>query len=398
MKGRYKILFAILSIIIILIGYFSFLNRIAVKGGLSEQLEAIIGDLVDGKNIISAFVVVKSSNNEIVWQGSKGLANQEKEIEMTVNSQFFIASITKIFTATVIMQMHQQGLLDINNSIAEYLPESVYSNINVYKEIDYSAEITVKQLLAHTSGIADYYSGNPLKNEGLFEVFLANPSQKWTVEETINRTKNHLTPNDRPGKSVLYSDTNYQLLGKIIENVSEKELYQVYQEYIFTPLELENTYLINYPTLNKKQLIADIYHYEQNVSEIRFNGSYWADGGLVSTANDCIRFLFALKNGQLINQENLELMHHWQKLYFPMQYGLGVMHFTLPRFINYFLEIPDLWGHSGSSGSFLYYSEEMDLYITGTINQSSSNIKPFLFIGEILRTIKKEMKKKDLLN
>lgn len=394
MKGRYKILFAILSIIIILIGYFSFLNRIAVKGGLSEQLEAIIGDLVDGKNIISAVVVVKSSNNEIIWQGSKGLANQEKEIEMTVNSQFFIASITKIFTATVIMQMHQQGLLDINSSIAEYLPESVYSNINVYEGIDYSADISIKQLLSHSSGIADYYSGKPLKNEGLFEVFLANPSQKWTVEETINRTKNHLTPYGRPGESVLYSDTNYQLLGKIIEKVSEKELYQVYQEYIFTPLELENTYLINYPALNNKQLIADIYHYEQNVSEIRLNGSYWADGGLVSTANDCIRFLFALKNGQLINQENLELMHHWQKLYFPMQYGLGVMHFKLPRFIKYFAEIPDLWGHSGSSGSFLYYSEEMDLYIAGTINQSSSNIKPFLFVGDILRTIKKEMKKK----
>ena len=389
MKSRPKVFIAILGIIFFTLGIYSFWSKNTDQGELSEKLEAIMDNLVTGEEIQSAVVVVKNFENELIWAGSKGLANKEKQVDITVNSHIFIASITKLFTATVIMQMHQQGLLDINNSIADYLPERLYSNIHVYKGIDYSTEITVKQLLAHSSGIADYYSGKPLKNEGLFDVFLAQPSQKWTIEETINRTKNHLSPNDRPGKSVLYSDTNYQLLGKIIENVSGRELYQVYQEFIFLPLGLENTYLINYPALNEKQLIADIYHQKKNVTEIRFNGSYWADGGIISTADDCITFLSALRNGKLINHENLELMLRWQKLNFPMHYGLGVMLFKLPKFINYFAEIPELWGHSGSTGSFLYYSEEMDLYIAGTINQSSSQIKPFLVIGEILRTIKK---------
>lgn len=389
MKRKYKILIAILSIIIVIIGYFRFLGKNTDQGELSDQLEAIIGNLVDSEKIHSAVVLVKNSNNDVVWQGSKGLANKEMELQMTVNSHFFIASITKIFTATLIMQMHEQGLLDINNSIADYLPKNIYSNINIYKGINYSADITVKQLLAHSSGIADYYSGKPLKNKGLFDVFLSNPLQKWTVEETINRTKNELTANSKPGEKLLYSDTNYQLLGKIIESVLDRELYQVYQDYIFIPLGLENTYIINYPALKEKELIADIFHNEQNVSEIRLNGSYWADGGMVSTADDCIRFLSALRTGQLICSENLELMKQWRKLYFPIQYGLGIMHFKLPKFINYFTEIPDLWGHSGSSGSFLYYSEEMDLYIAVTINQSSSNIKPFLFVRDILRKIEK---------
>ena len=287
------------------------------------------------------------------------------------------------------MQLREQELIDINQKITEYLPKEVWQGINIFQGTDFSHEITVRQLLAHNSGIADYYTGKPNKKQAMFDLFLANPLKKWTVEETVNWTKEKLKANDKPGNSLLYSDTNYQLLGMIIENITQKELYQVYQDYIFIPLNLQNTYLLNYPALADKKPVADIYHQTQKVSEIRYNGSYWADGGIVSTTHDCLSFLTALKSGKLINQESLNSMHQWQKIFFPFQYGLGTMKFQLPKFINYFAEIPDLWGHSGSVGSFLFYSEDLDLYIAGTINQSASSMKPFMLIGDILWQIKR---------
>ncbi len=382
----------IISLICVVIGFLTFLlifQEEIIPAELHEHLEYIFNDFVDGDDLIyNAIVLVKDADNNLVWQGSKVSIDYSQEEDNNIDTPFFIASITKLFTATLIMQLYEEGIIDLDNSIADYLPEEIYSQINVYKGVDYSNKISVRHLLSHSSGIADYYTGKPNKSKGLFNQFLKNPSQKWTVDDTIEWTKNELSANNQPGKSHLYSDTNYQLLGKIIENVLQKDLGSAYQQYIFYPLGLHNTYLIQDISFNERKPVADIFHYEQNVSNLRYNGSYRADGGIVSTANDCITFLHALRTGRLISNDTLSLMQQWEKLSFPIQYGFGIMLFKLPNIINYFTDIPELWGHSGSSGSFLYYSEDLNLYIAGTINQSSSNIKPFLLMGEILRTIK----------
>lgn len=388
MKKRH-IIFIVISCIVLLFIVLSYLyDNYYNKMDSQTKLDNVIEKLMKDDTISSSIVLVKNSDREIVWQSAKGLVSKEDMNQITTDTPYFIASITKMFTATLIMMLHEKGLLDIEESISNYLSENTYSNLNVHNGVDYSKMITVRHLLEHSSGIADYYTGKPLKDKALFDEFLLHPSKKWSVDDTIERVKNDLIPNDKPGNSLLYSDTNYQLLGKIIENVSDKKLYEVYQELIFSPLNLKNTYLINYPSETESHTVADIYHYNQNVSEIRYNGSYWADGGLVSTADDCIDFLIALNNGKLLSPETLQLMHNWQKLFFPIQYGLGTMYFKLPAYINYFADMPEIWGHSGTTGAFLFYCEKSELYIAGTINQNSSNIRPFMLIGEILRILR----------
>jgi D-alanyl-D-alanine carboxypeptidase len=137
-----------------------------------------------------------------------------------------------------------------------------------------------------------------------------------------------------------YSDTNYQLLGKIIESVTNTTLDTVYEEYIFTPLKLTHTHLIE-GSVNQ---IAEVYCKNINITKIRSNGSYWADGGLVSTSQDCIMFLKGLREGKLIRKETLEMMHKWNKIEFPLQYGFGTMYFELPKYMNRFLKISVLCG------------------------------------------------------
>jgi len=124
-----------------------------------------------------------------------------------------------------------------------------------------------------------------------------------------------------------------------------------------------------------------------------FLNCFWKNpnGGIVSTAREMIIFLKALNEGRIIREGTLKLMHHWHKLQFPLQYGYGTMHFKLPWFINMVMRVPPVWGHSGSTGAFLYYSEDLNLYMAGSIDQVDSKIKPFILMGKVIRAIQSRL-------
>ena len=91
---------------------------------------------------------------------------------------------------------------------------------------------------------------------------------------------------------------------------------------------------------------------------MRSSTFYWADGGIVATLEDAANFLKALKEGRIIKPDTLELMHHWNPIQNtgPFQYGYGTMEIKLPPFISWAVNVLPVWGHTGSIGSFLYYS------------------------------------------
>jgi hypothetical protein len=100
-----------------------------------------------------------------------------------------------------------------------------------------------------------------------------------------------------------------------------------------------------------------------------------------------IIFLKALKEGRIVSEDTLKLMHNWHKLQFPSQYGFGTRYFKLPPFISKVMKVSPLWGHSGSTGSFLYYSEDQDLYMAGSIDQVDAKIKPFILMIKVTKAI-----------
>jgi CubicO group peptidase (beta-lactamase class C family) len=178
-------------------------------------------------------------------------------------------------------------------------------------------------------------------------------------------------------------------LGKVIEAITGKPLHTAYEDFIFRPLNLKHTWLIgrSEPPIVPSAAPADIFYKDMNITKTRSNGAYWADGGIVSTAEEMIIFLKALKEGRIISGDTLELMHHWHKLQFPLQYGYGTMYFKLPGFINRVMKVRPLWGHSGSTGSFLYYSEDLNLYMAGSVNQVESKTKPFRLVVRVMKAI-----------
>ncbi len=179
------------------------------------------------------------------WAGADGIATQDGQVPMTKDTPIYIASITKLYTATAIMKLYEEGALSLDDPISKYLPADLIKGIHVYKGEDYSNEITIEQLLSTTSGIPDYYEEKSSKDgKKIFELFLEEPERSWTVDETIARARDDLGPHFPPGTDAFYSDTNFQLLGMIIENVTHKPLHIVYGDFFFRPLGLKHTWLI----------------------------------------------------------------------------------------------------------------------------------------------------------
>jgi D-alanyl-D-alanine carboxypeptidase len=360
---------------------------------LNQEMGHLVSGLVEkDASVKNCVLAVMKGDGSYSWAGAAGIASQQDRVPMTKDAPIYIASITKLYTATAIMRLVEGGALSLDEPMWKYLPQNLIQGIHVYKGKDFSREITIRELLSHTSGIADYYTERPKGGKTLFELFQEEPTRAWTVDETIERARKDLEPNFPPGTDASYSDTNFQLLGKIIERITGKSLHAVYEDFFFRPLGFTHTWLVgrSEPLLAPGAAPADVFDNDLNITRTRSNGAYWADGGIVSTAEEMIFFLKALNEGRIIRQDSLKLMHTWHKLRFPLQYGFGTMYFSLPAFISRLLNVPPLWGHSGSTGSFLYYCEDLNLYMAGTINQTESKSKPFRLMLGVMRAFQSE--------
>jgi D-alanyl-D-alanine carboxypeptidase len=355
---------------------------------LNSDLQQTVSKFVENdKSIENCVLAVTKGDGSYSWAGAAGIASQANQVPMTRDTPIYFASVLKLYTATVVMKLCEEGKLLLNDPISKYLPAELIKGINIYQGKDYTYEITVEHLISNTSGIADYYEEKPEGGKSVFETLLEEPERTWKENETIEWARDKLKSHFPPGTGAFYSDTNFDLLGKIIEAVTGQPLRIVYKDIIFRPLGLTHTWLIerSAPEVPSPVSPADVFYQGRNITKIRSNSAYWPY--IVSTAEDMITFLKALNEGKIIRKDSLESMHNWHKLDFPMQYGYGTMYFQLPGLMSKFMGLTPLWGHSGSTGSFLYYSEELDLYLSGTIDNVGSNMKPFILMGKAMKLI-----------
>jgi D-alanyl-D-alanine carboxypeptidase len=353
---------------------------------LNQGLQYLVSDLVkNDESVKNCVLSVMRGDGSFSWSGAAGIARQDGQVPMTKDTPIHLASITKLYTAAIIMRLYEKGALSLDDPMSRYLPEGLIKGIHVYKGKDYSHEINIKQLLSHTSGIADYYTEKPKGGKSVFELLLENPEHTWKEDETIEWARDKLEANFRPGTDASYSDTNFDLLGKIIEAITGQPRHTVYEDFIFRPLGLTHTWLIESSAPQIPILPADVFYKHRDITTIRSNAAYWPY--MISTVEEMIIFLKALNEGRIVSRDTLKLMHNWHKLQFPLQYGFGTMYFKLPPLMTRITKISPLWGHSGSTGSFLYYCQDQDLYLAGTIDQVDSKIKPFMLMMKVLKAL-----------
>ncbi len=198
---------------------------------------------------------------------------------------FGIGSVTKTYIATLVMQLEDEGILSINDSLYHWLPS--YPNID--------STITIKQLLKHESGIYNL-TDNPL----FFEVLNQNPLYVWQDEEIILKLVDK--PLFKPGETYSYSNTNYILLGMILKKATHKSISTLLSERILIPLNLNHTFLAIEDSLEDN--IAHGWFDVDGDSKLddftefwqpnAFYSALWTAGAMYSTAEETAVFMKAL--------------------------------------------------------------------------------------------------------
>jgi D-alanyl-D-alanine carboxypeptidase len=361
------------------------------SGNVGHQLGCLVSSSV-GQNasVRGVELAVAKGDGSFSWSGAAGTADPHARTRLTSDTPIYIASVTKVYIAALVMRLAQDKRMSLDDPAAKYLPAGLVAGIDFYRGRDYSREVTIRELVSMTSGIPDYYEEKGKNGKTGYDLFLEDPAKTWTPEETIDRARTELKAHFAPGTGVYYSDTNYQLLGKVIEKVTHTTLAKALQRYELGPIGLRHTWLIGSPEPPGLPAPAHVFDHNRDITTVR-SEDYWADGGLVSTPADMIAFLTALNDGRLISPASLQTMQTWRDRDgsptppFPgSQYGYGLWRLQMTGAMGVLNGLTPSWGASGSDGSFLYYSKDRDLYMAGSVNSTSSSATPFLLMGAAL--------------
>jgi D-alanyl-D-alanine carboxypeptidase len=341
---------------------------------ISNKLQRVLEKTVDNKTIFGISFSIENGDRSLAFLGAAGNLDTE--------SQYFIASTTKLYTSAIVLNLASQKALQLDDPVAKYLDESIMEELLVIKGVDYSGQITIRQLLAHTSGLPDYLQQKKANGKSLLEELMAGIDQGWSFAQAIAEAKK-MKPAFRPGAKgkALYSDTNYQILGRLIETVSAKTIHAALQEFIFTPLGLQKTYLY---ADSQDTSPASIYFKKNRLHMPLAMASFGTDGGIVSTSTELMTFLKAFFGGQFFPAENFVWMKQWNRIFFPLVSGIGLTRFKLPRIFSPFKAMPEFIGHSGLSGTVAFYVPEKDIYLAGTVNQIDNPGRSFRLMIELL--------------
>lgn len=327
-----------------------------------EALNHIVNKMVDNKKIFSAVLRVESGDGRFSWTGAAGA--------MQADSRFFIASVTKLYVTAVVLRLVEEKRLALNDKISNYLPAHFCERLHVLKGVDYSGEITVAHLISNTSGLPDYFFHKQPNGRTVADELIAGQDEPWPLERTIGLVK-RLKPKFKPGAKgkASYSDTNYQLLGEIIETITGQKMGDLFHDFLFAELNLQNTYA--YHDVNDTTPVP-FYNQATRLWLPNYMSSIAVEGGIVSTASELMVFLKAFFNGRFFPQERISELKRWNWILPPpglFYFGVGLEKLWTPRIASPFKPIREIVGFWGQTGSFAFYNSDADLYFCGTTNQ-----------------------------
>ncbi len=374
-------------------------------GTKTDELEMVLQQklqrLAAARHINHAVAAVESMDGTFKWSGAEGIARPDGT-SMTPEIPFWIASITKLYIAAAILKLHEQGRLSIEQSMSAYLPGGLINGLHRLKGVDYTGKITLLHLLGHSSGLLDYIIIRRKNEKTLFDNILEQGDMSWSLEEILGIVKDVNAPFFPPqpleakNKKVRYSDTNYQLLIAIIEEITGQPLHEVFQEMFYQPLGLQHTFHPGMVPAGPVSPTAFVWYKERPLNIPQAMASFKDP---FSTVGELLVFMRALLRGELFDDPaTVKLMYaEWNRFGFsispvgpgwPIEYGLGMMRMLVPRSMTPFRPFPEFIGHSGATGSWLFYCPPLDVLLAGDVSQITAGPVPFQFVPKILRAIK----------
>ncbi|MFP4488482.1 MAG: serine hydrolase domain-containing protein [Bacteroidales bacterium] len=360
--------------------------------------EALVNGVVLG---IPGISVAIAQGDSLVWTGTAGYSDLTGKVPVKSGDRFGIGSITKTFVAIAVLQLAEEGRLDLNRVPADYLEPGIAV------EVPNTDKATLRELLNHQSGIPTWEFRPEWIRKGRGREMDLNHT--WDKTETLEYvTGDKVSADFEPGAEYSYSNTNYTILGLVIEAVTGNDVMTEIRRRIFEPLNIENTYLESFEEIPGGYV--NHYHYatprfistagvHEDFPEIRpclvesTAGNLspeWAAGGMVSTASDLVRWARALRDGELLNDD----MHKEYFTYYPpanagnprMKYLQGIYR------LEEYIDGKDVTGHSGGTLGFtamMFWVEDTDIIVVslanvGAMHSGLDHSPPGIFYRDIL--------------
>ena len=339
-----------------------------VDAALAAELQRILDGIVAGGYIPGGVLAVSIPGQE-TWLGASGFIDRQRTQAMTPDTRVRIASISKIFTAVVVLQLVEEGRVDLDAPINTWLPDLT----------PHGDRITVRHLLQHTSGLYDY-----LEDRTFREPAYGSPERAWNPRELVGYAA-RFRPAFQPGapNAFDYSSTNYVILGMLVEQVTGRPLAQEMRQRIFEPLALRATFFAPDEPVTGHQ--AHGHMAGRDLPHVGLSFAF-ATANMVSTVDDVQRFMRALYGGELLRAETLQAMYTFvngkgQYKMPALEYGLGLMRNRLPvgPAANGQARAPELStvvGHTGGFAGFrtvVWWAPESGITIALGLNQSDTD-------------------------
>lgn len=375
------------------------LSTDTIQGHRERRLESLFQSILSKKPIHHAIIAIESGDRSFRWVRAAGEAHPDGS-PVHEDTPYIIASVTKLYIAAAVLKLYEQDKIGLDQSIANYLPQSLIGKLHTMNGTDYTGKITIRHLLSHATGLPDWLDDRPRGGKGLLEQLDKEKDRLISIEDVIEFVRENLTPHfppqnlDNSRVKIRYSDTNFQLLIAILEHIMEKPVHQIFDELIYKPLGLQHTLHPGHrPEFLPEPAVCWI-------GGTPFDKPLLLESfrDLISTVDDQLIFMRGLVNGSLFKKpETSRLMHQrWNRFGFPrdmvalrqpgwpIEYGFGIMRFKMPRIFTPFQSVPPVVGHTGVSGSWLFYCADRDLYLCGTVDQVMAAALPYRVIPRIL--------------
>jgi D-alanyl-D-alanine carboxypeptidase len=367
------------------------------------RFQQLLDGLVGRRGIHHALLAIESGDGSLKWTGTAGEADPSGR-PMTPETPYFIASVTKLYYAALVLRLAERGLVDLDAPFTRYLDASLTDRLHVMAGTDRTVQITVRHLASHTSGLPDYIEDKPNKGPRFIDRVLAEGDRELPLAEVLRMVREELEPHFPPQDlasggpaRARYSDTNFALLRAIIEAVTGRDWPDALAFELLKPLGLRHTWVAKSDPLEKPPVAAaTLWGGPEPFEMPRLLASV---GDLYSTVADQMAFIRALINGSAFdNADSARTMWTgWHTLGFdpttprlagwPIAYAFGSMRFALPRWLTPLGTVPAVEGHSGSTGCWLFYAPEIDVFTCGTVDQVTAAAVPYRILPKVTKAL-----------
>lgn len=343
---------------------------------IAVRLDTALRDATTRK-LHSGVMWVDAPRHGIQQGFAHGVAHVADQTPMTVETPFVSASTGKLVVAAAVFALAAQGRLSLQDPIVRYVPMADLAGLPVEGGDAALAQVTIAMLLSHRSGLPDYFSEKSRDGAPrLFDLMASEPQRTWSRAQLLDYARDHYAPAGAPGRQFHYADTNYDLLGMVLEGVTGQPFHKAVRTLVLDPLGLGQTYYHAFEAAPADMgKPADVWVGKTNLWGAASMSADQAGGGLVTTVADLRTLIRGLVDGRPVPLSLLAADFTENAMHAGIDVGLGAWRIR-PRGVFFALGgLPNLVGHSGATGVWAYYVPDWDAVLVGAVSDASWQAK-----------------------